>query len=144
MGGLIDRLLSTWGEIPDDDEAAVAAFAALYAEPVSINGTDLAVVDIVARARELHAALADITWDVVDRVESVDGDKAAFAFRLGGRHVGILHTPLGDLAPTGRWIESIGIDLLTIVDGRVTTIWVTHDELGRLARIGAVSLTPSG
>jgi hypothetical protein len=46
--------------------------------------------------------------------------------------------PLGVLEPTGSSVAGLGIDLLTIRDGRITGIWVLADELQRLAQVGAL------
>jgi hypothetical protein len=46
-------------------------------------------------------------------------------------------------------VEVRAIDLLTVVEGRVSALWVVSDELGRLLQLGAVALpelpaSPSG
>jgi predicted ester cyclase len=59
--------------------------------------------------------------------------KVGVAFRLRGRQVGTLTTPLGGLPPTGRIIDLRVIDILTITDGRISDVWMAADELGALA-----------
>ena len=36
--GLVDRLMAVWLDPPADDAAGVAAFRALYTDPVDVNG----------------------------------------------------------------------------------------------------------
>jgi hypothetical protein len=74
--------------------------------------------------------------EVVDRIAAPG--KLAIAFRHSARHTGPWTTPLGEIAPTGVTVKGLGIDLLTLDDGRVAEIWVLADELQRLAQVGAV------
>jgi hypothetical protein len=95
----------------------------------------MSVTDLVARARALHVTFADHAIELVDRVVEQLG-KLAIAFRHTARHVGTWTTPLGEIAPTGRTITGLGIDLFTLdADGRITEIWVLADELQRLLQV---------
>jgi ketosteroid isomerase-like protein len=135
----VDRLLRLWSEpLPDDDAAAADAFRALYTDPVRVNGADLTAADLVARARALQQVFEDPRHEVLDVVEG-DG-KVALAFRMGGRQVGPLTTAIGPLAPTGQHLQLRVIDVLTLTDGRVSSITMVADELGALAAVGAVRL----
>ena len=123
------RLLGLWSGPPDDLHDPLAGFRAVYTDPVTINGTPWPVADLVERARALHAAFTEHVVEVVDRVEAPD--KVAIAFRHTARH-----TPLGELAPTGRTVTGLGIDVLTLdADGRVRAIWVLADELQRILQV---------
>jgi hypothetical protein len=62
------------------------------------------------------------------------------AFEMRGRHVGPYASPLGTVAPTGRDIAVHAIDVLTVVDGLVTAIWVVADDLGLLLQLDAARL----
>ena len=133
-------------DVPDDPRIAdfvglrdrdEAAFAALYTDPVVLNGTPVPVADLVGRHRTLHAAFADIAIDLVAQMPAADGG-VAVVLRQRGRHVGSLTTPLGTVEPSGRTFDVLGIDVLGLAgDGRVASIWVVADELGRLAQLGA-------
>ena len=96
----------------------------------------MAVADLVARARALHAAFTEHEIEVVDRV--AQPGKLAIAFRHTARHSGPWATAVGEIAPTGRTITGLGIDVLTLAGDRVTEIWVLADELQRLAQVGAL------
>ena len=136
----VEALLRVWTTPPADEAEAVAAFRALYTDPVTVNGLTVTAHDLVARARALQATLERPRREVIDVVE--DGDKVAIAFRLTGRHVGPLSTPLGPVAPTGRPLTLRVIDILTMVDGRIGAIEMVSDELGALRGLDAVALTP--
>jgi hypothetical protein len=54
----------------------------------------------------------------------------------------MLPTPLGDVAPTGRPVDIVTIDVLTLQpDGRVSEIWVLSDQLGLLLGLDALALS---
>jgi ketosteroid isomerase-like protein len=136
----IEALLRVWTMAPADEAEAVAAFRALYTDPVTVNGVRLTPHDLVARARTLQTTLEQPRREVIDVVEA--GDKVAVAFRLTGRHAGPLSTQLGPVPATGRPLTLRVIDILTIVDGRIAAIEMVADELGALRALDAVALTP--
>jgi SnoaL-like polyketide cyclase len=128
------RLLDLWSRPPDDLPDPLAAFRAVYADPVTINGSAWPVADLVERARGLHAAFTEHAVEVVDRVAAPD--KLVIAFRHTARHTGTWRTPLGELPPTGRAVSGLGIDVLTLdAEGRVSAIWVLADELQRILQV---------
>lgn len=132
-----DRLAALWTAAPTGDDRDDQAFLGVYTDTVRLNGAEVGVADLVARYRALHAAFAGIAIDEVARLEAPGG--LAVVLRQRGRHAGPLATPAGELAPTGRPFDVLGIDVLGLAgDGRITTIWVVADELGRLVQLGAL------
>jgi predicted ester cyclase len=148
MNPIIDRALPLWAEpLPADDADARAAFAAVYTDPVMVNGVLTPVDDLVVRARMVQGALSDLRHELLAGVDG--GDRCAFAFRLSGRHTGTLDTPLGPLAATGRQLTVAGMDTFVLRDGRVAEVWAVADLLGALAAAGALTAgapppTPEG
>ena len=137
----IERLLRLWTDpLPEDASAAADAFRAVYTDPVSVNGTQLSAADLVERARALQATFDAPEREVLDVVQS--SSKVAVAFRLRGQQVGPLNTSAGVVPATGRVITLRVIDILTVTDGLISGIWMVGDELGALAAIDAVSLSP--
>ncbi len=139
MATMLDRLLRLWLDPVGDGAAAQAAFREVYADPVAVNGAAVPVSGLVERARSLQSAYEGLAIELVDRVETPE--RIVVAFRMRGRHVGRLSTPLGTVAPTGRVIEARVTDVLTVNGGRVTDIWMVSDDLGLLMQLGAVRLT---
>jgi hypothetical protein len=138
-----DQLFDLWRVPPDSLDDPVAAFSALYADPVLINGFAMSVSNLVDRARGLHEAFTEHEVVVVDRVESAG--KLTVAFRHQARHTGVWRTSLGDLAPTGRVVVGLGIDVLTIDhDGLITSIWVLADELQRILQVRTTDVAHPG
>lgn len=87
---------------------------------------------------KLNQAFADVRIEMVELRETPG--KLAVVFRRIGRHVGPWRAPLGVVAPTGRQVTGVGIDILTLTDGRISRIWVLADELQRLLALDAVRL----
>jgi predicted ester cyclase len=129
-------LLALWESSPTERQDPVGDFAELYADPVLVNGTPVPVADLVARATALNRAFSDPETEVLDVV--TEGSKVAFAFRRTATHVGTWRTPLGDVPATGKRLTLMGLDILTVESGRVTTIWVLADDLAVL--LGAAGL----
>jgi hypothetical protein len=123
--------------VPPGTEA-LAAFGELYTDPVSINGADTPLVDVVERARALQLAFADLSMEVIDEIE-VPG-RLVIVFLQRGRHVGPFALPLGEIAAIGRRIEVRTIDVLSISAGQITAIQVVPDNLGLAMQLGAVAL----
>ncbi len=138
MADLIDRLTAVWTRLPTGDARDEAAFREVYTDPVTLNGNDATIGELVERYRMLHASFADLGIEVLDR--TVTPSTLAVVLRQRGRHVGPLRTPLGIVAPTGRTFEVLGIDVLTVRDERINRIWVVADELGRLEQLEAATL----
>ena len=127
--------------MPEDDGAAAAAFRELYADPVTVNGTPLTAVDLVARARTMQRALDRPEREVQAVVDG--GGVVAIAFRLAGVQVGPLETSAGRLPPTGERIDLRIIDILSLTDGRISQIWMVADWLAALAAAGAIQVPGS-
>ena len=124
----LEALLALW-ETPTSQDP-IADFAAFYADPVVINDVPTSLADLVARATAVKRAFADSETTILDMVAE-DG-KIAFAFRREATHVGMWPTPLGDVPATGGRVTLLGMDILTVEDGRITAIRVLADDLAVL------------
>jgi hypothetical protein len=133
-----DRALAAWSVPPSDGEAGLALFRDVYVDPVPVNGVPMAVADLVARARVIHAALESPRWEILERRDAPD--HSAFAFRIVGRHVGPLPTPAGDAPPTGELLTVAGMDIFVLADDRVQAVWAINDMFTPLAQAGVVGL----
>lgn len=132
---LVTRLLALWTS-PADGPGAYAAFAALYSDPVVVNGTAMSVDDLVERARRLQSALTDLRAEILQVVEHPAS--LVIAFVMHGRHTGTYASPLGPVPATGRTVAIRTIDVLTLTEGRISRIWVNADDLGPLLQMDAV------
>jgi len=140
MSDFVDRLLALWTG-PVDGQDAADAFAALYTNPVAVNGVDLSIDDLVARARALHTAFSGLRAERLQVVET--DDSIAVAFRIHGQHTGPYAGPFGPIPRTGVDVHIRTIDVLTLTGDRVSAIWVNADDLGLLRQLGVVPPGPA-
>ncbi len=80
----------------------------------------------------LRTAFPDLRVAEIDAVR--EGEKAAFRWVMGGTHQGEL---LG-VAPTGRRVEAMGMDLVHTAGGQIVEHWGEFDAVGLLRRLGAL------
>jgi SnoaL-like polyketide cyclase len=135
---LLGRLLPLWTQPVDSRVDAEAAFRAVYADPVVVNGIKMPIVELVGRARALQRAFDGLSMHILDTVETPD--RVVIAFLMRGRHVGPFMSPLGTVAATHRDIEVRTIDVLAVTEGVVSAIWVVSDDLGLLRQLDAATL----
>jgi predicted ester cyclase len=138
MIALLERLVPLWTDPVDGRGDPEAAFGEVYADPVVVNGTEMSLTALVARARSLQQAFDQLGMDILDTVETPD--RVVVAFEMRGRHVGPYASPLGTVGSTGRDIAVRTVDVLTVVDGLVTAIWVVADDLALLRQLDAARL----
>lgn len=135
---LVAQLTRLWTEPFASASDALAAFRKTYADPVRINGTDVPLAQLVARAQMLQQAFSDLEIEPIEQIES--GDRVVLAFLQRGRHAGPFETPLGPVGPTRRAFEIRVIDVLTISERRITAIEVVPDNLSLMMQLGVVRL----
>jgi predicted ester cyclase len=138
MSAVLERLTSLWTQPVDAWPDPVAAFGEVYANPVQVNGSELALTELIARARALQRAFDDLGMQILDTVEAPG--RIVIAFMMRGRHTGPYVSPVGTIAPTHRAIQVRTIDVLTLTAGAISAIWVVSDELGLLRQLTAVKL----
>jgi SnoaL-like polyketide cyclase len=138
MSQLVARALHLWSEPLPEGAAALALFRTVYTDPLDVNGESTALQVLVDRARMMQCALAGLRHEINERIDAPG--RQAFAFRITGRHVGPLETPLGEIAATGRELHVDGMDIFLVDDeaDRVIGVWAIADFLGLLMQAGAV------
>jgi len=134
----INGLLDLWSGPVTAGPDAEAAFRRVYTDPVVVNGAELPVSALVERAARLQDTFETVEREILDVAEA--GNKVAVAFRLSGRQVGPMTTAAGPVSPTGEHLSIRVVDLLTLTDGRISSLWMAADELGALSAVGAVRL----
>ena len=81
---------------------------------------------------EFHDAFPDFV-DTVDR-QLAEGDLVMTQFTSVGTHRGALF----GVAPTGRRVEWMGIEVARIEDGKIVENWVSWDMYGLMQQLGAL------
>jgi hypothetical protein len=135
---LFERLARLWTEPLPAAADALAAFREVYVDPVRVNGAEVPLQDLVERARALQRAYVNLRIELIDQLDAQG--RLVIVFWQRGRHVGPLETPLGVISTTGREVQVRVIDVLSIVDGRVSAIHVVPDNLGLAMQLDAVRL----
>jgi ketosteroid isomerase-like protein len=77
------------------------------------------------------AAFGDAHIEIGTLVQA--GDVAVCEFRGMGTHTGVLHTPAGDVPPTGRSVDVPFCDVIRVRDGRITSTR-TYFDTGTFGR----------
>jgi predicted ester cyclase len=133
------EIVQVWTRpIPEGPEA-LQAFGRFYADRLRVNGVEMTLAALVERARGTQRAFADLQATVLTQVDTPT--HTTVVFRMRGRHVGTLTTPLGQIPATGKVVERQIIDVLGVRGGLIEEVWMVADELSALIQIGALSLS---
>jgi steroid delta-isomerase-like uncharacterized protein len=79
-----------------------------------------------------NKAFPDLRRNLVDMV--AEGDKVAVSINVTGTYKG----EFKGIPPTGKQVSFTAMDILTIIDGRITEEWATADMMGLMQQIGAI------
>ena len=79
-----------------------------------------------------NSAFPDLRRNIDDMV--AEGDKVAVRFTVTGTHKGEFQS----IPPTDKKVSFAAMDILTILDGKVTEEWATADMMGLMQQIGAI------
>jgi predicted ester cyclase len=63
-----------------------------------------------------------------------EGDKVAVSINVTGTYKGEFQ----GIPPTGKQVSFTAMDILTIIDGKITEEWATADMMGLMQQIGAI------
>ena len=63
-----------------------------------------------------------------------EGDKVAVSINVTGTYKGEFQ----GIPPTGKQVSFTAMDVLTIIDGKITEEWATADMMGLMQQIGAI------
>jgi predicted ester cyclase len=83
----------------DSDADPWSADAEMTAPGAQVSGRD----DVIGFLAAFQAAFPDLRLEIVQLL--TEGPAAAAEGTLTGTHAGVLHTPNGDVEPTGRAVE---------------------------------------
>jgi steroid delta-isomerase-like uncharacterized protein len=103
--------------------------------PESIDGLEA----LKSQYRDTHTAIPDVKFSLDDFY--LKGDKMVWVFTMSGTVTGPIHTPFGDLPPTGKTFRFSGVAVDRIVEGKIAEEWVYFNVLDILQPMG-FSLTP--
>ncbi|HLL57158.1 MAG TPA: ester cyclase [Rubrobacteraceae bacterium] len=78
----------------------------------------------------MHHALPDLHVAQADSI--TEGDKIAFRWAMSGTHEG----EFMGIAPTGKLVMAMGIDIVRVVDDEILDYWGEFDVMGLLRQLG--------
>jgi len=114
----------------DSDADPWAADAEMEAPGAQVSGRD-AVIGLLGVFQE---AFPDLRLEIKQLL--TDGPAAAAEGTLAGTHDGVLHTPNGDVAPTGRAVE-LRWAAVYVTDGdRLKSEHLFFDQMNFLGQLG--------
>jgi steroid delta-isomerase-like uncharacterized protein len=79
-----------------------------------------------------NKAFPDLRRNIVDMV--AEGDKVAVSINVTGTYKGEFQ----GIPATGKQVSFTAMDILTIIDGKITEEWATADMMGLMQQIGAI------
>ncbi|MEU8295718.1 ester cyclase [Micromonospora sp. NPDC048909] len=109
----------------------VARLPDLYARDAfyAMPGVTVRPIELPALLRTWTGAFPDLRVDPTGRVQTAGG--AAVEQRLTGTHTGVLHSPFGTVAPTGRAVSWDVVDVVRVRRGRIAA-WRSYFDWGQL------------
>jgi predicted ester cyclase len=130
-----DVILKHIAAVNDHDSAAEpwAADAELLAPGGHANGRD----EVIGFLGVFHEAFPDLRLEIKRLL--TDGSSAAAEGTIAGTHNGVLHTPNGDVAPTGRAVE-LRWAAVYVTDG--DTLKSEHLFFDQMDFLGQLGLLP--
>ncbi len=85
-----------------------------------------------------NKAFPDLRRNIVDMV--AEGDKVAVSINVTGTYKGEFQ----GIPPTGKQVSFTAMDILTIINSKITEEWATADMMGLMQQIGAIPVRPAG
>jgi steroid delta-isomerase-like uncharacterized protein len=102
----------------------------------SLHFSGMPPLDWDANKREFldpfDKAFPDLTRNIVDIV--AEGDKVAVSVNITGTYKGEFQ----GIPATGKQVSFTAMDILTIIEGKITEEWATADMMGLMQQIGAI------
>jgi len=90
--------------------------------------------------KDTHTAIPDVKFSMDDLY--VKGDKIVWIFTMSGTITGAIHTPLGELPPTGKTFRFSGVAIDRIFEGKIAEEWVYFNVLDILQPMGFTLTLP--
>jgi predicted ester cyclase len=136
MGENSDRIRRKFAAMNAKDAEAMTS---IYGPGVvkEVPGGELRGPDqILAFVSAFWEAFPDLEVTVTSAVE--EGPVVAIRATITGTHLGVFHTPAGDLPPTGRSVNLNFSDDYAFEDGLVVSTHLHLDRLALLEQLGAL------
>lgn len=112
----------------DGIENLVAADFVDHQKPPEVTSTGIQMIkDMLAMYR---TSMPDVHQEWLG--SSTSGDRTYIHYRLTGTNTG----PYGDMQPTGKSIDVMGVDIMRFQDGKVAEHWGYMEEMKMMEQLG--------
>ena len=130
-----DVILKHIAAVNDHDSNAEpwAADAELLAPGGQASGRD----NVIGFLGMFHEAFPDLRLEIKQLL--TDGPAAAAEGTIAGTHSGVLHTPNGDVAPTGRAVELRGAAVYVTDGDTLKSEHLFFDQMDFLGQLGLLA-----
>jgi predicted ester cyclase len=119
-----------WNEGSFDDARSLLDQDLVDHDPLPVPGVRSGAAGLLDVIGLIRTGLPDLSRTI--EVQVGQDEMVATRFVDEGTHLGELF----GIAPTGRRIRVVGINIERIVDGRIVEIWHVEDIAGLMAQIG--------
>ena len=72
----------------------------------------------------------------------VKGDKIVLRWTVTATNTGPLQSPMGELPPTNKKMSVPGVDIVKVVNGKITEDWVYYNQLSAFLQLGYTLTLP--
>jgi steroid delta-isomerase-like uncharacterized protein len=145
-GGITKEEAKTIGDwyLKARNEVNLALLDKIYSPEVVVHDSSrpesiVGLEALKSQYRDTHTAIPDVKFSLDDMY--LKGDKMAWIFTMSGTITGPIHTPLGDLPPTGKTFRLSGVAVDRVAEGKIAEEWVYFNVLDILQPMG-FTLTP--
>lgn len=136
MSTPLDLLRRHYAAVDAGDLDADEALFDAEVETVNPMGTLSSFKEFRAVNEALLAALSSTRHEIVRSF--TEGDTVVVEGHFTGRHTGPMHTPDGELPPTGNTVTFPFADFFQVRDGRCVSHRVYWDNMAMMAQLGAL------
>jgi predicted ester cyclase len=135
---LAERHVSSFNERAWSQAPELYAPDLVMVEP---GGTIRGIEPFLEFERGFIGAMPDSRFEVTAVIES--GNLAVVEGAYTGTHTGPLHTPQGEVPPTGRKMRLPLCDVTEVAAGRITQIRAYYDQMTFAAQLGLITGWPT-
>ena len=138
---MADQLLDAWNTRDIPRYMSLLSEEIEWYDPAMLQPPARGLPEVQAFAESILHAFPDFSYEMLEPVcVSLDGNRCAVPWRIKATHVAQLSPP--GFAPTNRQLDQEGIDLIDVVDGKVTRILTCFDPVAAGEQVLGIRLRP--
>jgi steroid delta-isomerase-like uncharacterized protein len=146
-GGITEEEAKTIGDwyLKARNEANLVLLDKIYSPEVVVHDPSrpesiVGLEALKSQYKDTHTAIPDVKFSLDDMY--LKGDKIVWIFTMSGTITGPIHTPFGELPPTGKTFRFSGVAIDRIIEGKIAEEWVYFNVLDILQPMGFTLAPP--